>query len=221
MASIVNVPRFNTRLDDAARKHYEPVVATLFALSPLLTEGKIVEVNVQQGFVLAAVISLCRDFPRARILSIGCLEDTTYHALLRMGLTVERIDPAPNGIDFDTCAADWSELKSQYDVVFSTSVLEHVEDDERFVGQIADLLRPGGFGVFTCDFKEHWAPGDAIPTVDFRYYNSRDLKERLLGAMPNCHLVDKPDWERFEPDFEVGNCHYSFASFVVEKSATA
>jgi SAM-dependent methyltransferase len=181
---------------------------------------KLPEANVQQGFMLAAIIELCQDPPRASILSVGCFEDTAYESLLKMGLKVEGIDPEVNGQDLDAFVRANPDRKNSYDIVFSTSVLEHVEDDERFVFHVAELLAPGGFGIFTCDFKNNWRPDDPIPSVDFRYYRSADLGGRLLLAMPNCELLDSPDWEKYEPDFRLGDCFYNFATFTVQKNRT-
>ena len=52
--------------------------------------------------------------------------------------------------------------KGSFDVVFSTSVLEHVKGDGLFMRQIADLLARFGVGVVTCDFKEGFQVGDPV-----------------------------------------------------------
>ena len=220
MPLIVEVPKFNTVLDDRARNHYAPVIATLFALSPDMMQRKIAEANVQQAFILTAVVALCRNFPN-KDFERGCFEDTAYEALLKMGVSVDGIDPDVNGLDLNDFVKLNPERQGYYDIVFSTSVLEHVEDDERFVGQIADLLRPGGYAILTCDFKEDWRPGDRIPVQDFRFYKSADLKERLVAAMPGCQLADEPDWDQFAPDFHYVGCVYSFASFTLQKKVHA
>jgi hypothetical protein len=36
-----------------------------------------------------------------------------------------------------------------YDIVFSTSVIEHVPDDETFVADMVAMLAPGGYAVLT------------------------------------------------------------------------
>jgi len=113
------------------------------------------------------------------------------------------------------CSKPSTKFKT-YDIVFSTSVIEHVRDDENFVGLIADLLKDDGVAVFTCDFNDAYRPGDRIPKVDHRFYTQHDLKVRLLGKMKDCVLIDTPRWDS-PPDFRLGGCVYSFASFVVRK----
>jgi hypothetical protein len=105
-----------------------------------------------------------------------------------------------------------------YDVVFSTSVIEHLLDDEQFARHIGGLLAPGGVAVLTCDFNVQYWPEDPIPNEDFRLYTCRDLVERLLPMLPGCTLVDEPDWECSEPDFLYAGCCYTFASLVFRKN---
>lgn len=217
MPSIVTVTRFNTILDDSARRLYEPVIATLFALAPETMTRKYPAANVQQGFMLAAVLQLCRNFPRTRILCVGSYEDTALESLLKIGIRAEGIDPNVNGIDLDAFLSMHPNRLGTYDVVFSTSVLEHVEHDERFVSGIASLIAPGGYGVFTCDFRNAWKSGEPLPRADLRFYRSEDLQVRLLNSMPGCQLLDSPDWDAFEPDFEYEGCRYNFATFAVQK----
>ena len=69
----------------------------------------------------------------------GDIEDLHQHLEKSEIELVEEIDPALNW-DLDAFWRRPETRKGSYDVVFSTSVIEHVEDDELFVAQIADLL---------------------------------------------------------------------------------
>jgi len=110
-------------------------------------------------------------------------------------------------------------VKSSYDIIFSTSVIEHDPDDESFIRCIADLLALGGVAVITCDYKDGWKPGEPKPEVDARFYTQHDLRDRLLPLMSNCHLVDEPQWDCPNPDFNyLGKYQYTFATFVVRKN---
>jgi SAM-dependent methyltransferase len=218
MPTLVEIPKYNTILGDDARKHYEPSTATLFALCPEIMTRKLPQANIQQGFMLAAVLSLCHDFPRTRILSVGCFEDTAYESLKRMGIRVDGIDPATNDMDLDRFFDLNPDLHGTYDIVFSTSVIEHVEQDEEFVRKIAAFMRPGGYAIFTCDFRDGWRQGDRVPSLDFRFYTAADLRCRIPAAMPGCKLIDEPNWESFEPEFKFGGCVYNFASTVLQKA---
>ncbi len=83
--------------------------------------------------------------------------------------------------------------------------------------QIGWLLAPGGAGVLTCDYNDAYTPGDAIPGEDYRFYTQRDFRERLLPQVPDCALVDSPQWDCGAPDFVYHGCRYTFATIVFRK----
>ena len=113
-----------------------------------------------------------------------------------------------------------SVMPGTYDIVFSTSVIEHDPNDASFVEAVTHLLKPGGVAVITMDYLDGWKPGDLKPEVDARLYTKQDLTQRLLQHMPGCTLVDTPQWDIDQPDFTfLGKYKYSFASFVVQKKA--
>jgi len=111
-----------------------------------------------------------------------------------------------------------STKKASYDIIFSTSVLEHVQDDELFVAQIADLLAPGGVGLLTCDYNDLHKPGDPIIPGDYRFYTQKDLISRILPSLKNCSLVDVPHWECSNPDFMFLGYRYTFATLAFRKN---
>lgn len=211
--------RFNTVLDDRAREQYLPMTNLLHGLLPEMMSRKIPRANVQQSFILSAVLALTPSLPRARVLCVGCHEDTAYEALRKMGFPVEGFDPNVDGRDLATFLAQNPAARGTYDTIFSTSVIEHVPDDDGFVRDIAALLKPGGVAILTCDYRDAWRPGEPLPPTDVRFYGSRDLRQRLLASMPGCQLVDQADWERFAPDFSYGGCLYGFATFTVRRTA--
>ena len=103
-------------------------------------------------------------------------------------------------------------------MIFATSVLEHVDDDELFMKEIAGLLAPGGVAILTVDFNDSFKPGDRIPSEDFRLYTQKDFKQRFLPILKNCSLVDTPQWDCPDPDFTYAGCKYTFATFVFRKN---
>jgi SAM-dependent methyltransferase len=134
-----------------------------------------------------------------------------------MGARVEEIDPMINYFLQEYMSKPTTELNS-YDIIFSTSVIEHDPDDESFVKCINDLLTPGGIAIITCDYKEDWKTGDPKPAVDERFYSKHDLQVRLISHMKDCTLVDLPQWDCPNPDFYyLGKYNYTFATFVVKK----
>jgi SAM-dependent methyltransferase len=215
-----NIPSpigFNRILDASARNLYQPVVDLLFRIEPEIMKRKIVEANVQQAFVLDSVYKFAANIEKPKILSIGSYEDTAAIGLQKIGFEINGIDPVLN-YDLNTFITKPSTRKESYDIVFSTSVIEHVFDDETFVENIAALLKVNGFAILTCDYKADYKPGDKIPGVDYRLYSQNDFS-RLLSRMKNCELIDSPNWECSNPDFFYEGCNYTFASFVVQKKS--
>ena len=215
--SISNVSSFNRILDNDARKQYKPVIDNLFKLLPEAMARKIPEANIQQAFVLDTVLKYATKVTNPKILCIGSYDDTAAGALKTYGYMMDEVDPVLN-YDLNTFMHKPSTIKSSYDMIFSTSVIEHVKDDELFVSQIGELLAPGGIAVLTCDYNNQYKPGDPIPQEDFRMYTQKDFKERLLPLLKDCSLVDDPRWDCQNPDFEYAGCQYTFASLVFRKS---
>ena len=207
---------FNRILDNQARARYDAVVKLLCQLCPDEMSRKIPEANIQQAFVFETVRNLSRRFNRPRILSVGSYEDTAFLGLRKLGVEVDGIDPVLN-YDLSTFLTKPGVMENKYDIIFSTSVIEHVQDDDRFVKEIAGLLNPGGFVVLTCDYKQDYTPGDRIPRVDFRFYTARDLEERLIAQMEGCSLYGDHQWECPQPDFWFEKINYTFAGFVAVK----
>jgi SAM-dependent methyltransferase len=215
-ATITGARKFNRILDDAARRQYAPVIDTLSELLPDMMSRKMARANIQQAFVFDTVRHLASRKRGARILAVGSYEDTAAHALRALGASIDMIDPIIN-YDLATFLHKPSTKRGSYDVVLSTSVLEHVRDDVQFLADIATLLAPGGFAVLTCDFNDQYRPGDTIPPEDFRFYTQNDIIDRLLPRLTDCALADTPSWDCPSPDFEYAGCRYTFASMVFRK----
>ena len=177
---------------------------------------KITEANIQQAFVFETVRNLSRQFNHPRILSVGSYEDTACIGLQKTGIPVDGIDPVLN-YDLSTYLTKPGVMENKYDIIFSTSVIEHVKDDDLFVREIDSLLKPGGFAVLTCDYKQDYKPGDRIPRVDFRFYTREDLEKRLPAAMNNSQIYGESQWDCPHPDFWFEKINYTFASFVTRK----
>jgi SAM-dependent methyltransferase len=210
--------RFNRILDNAARILYKPAIDKLFELVPKTMAKKIPEANVQQAFVFDTVYRNLSQYNEPKILCVGSYEDTASMGLIKMGFNVEEIDPMINYFLQEYYTKPGTQ-KGFYNIIFSTSVIEHDPDDQSFMECIYGLLAPGGIAVITCDYKDQWKPGDPKPDVDARFYTQKDLKERLLRYMPGCSLVDEPKWDCPNPDFNyLGIYQYTFATFVVKKN---
>jgi SAM-dependent methyltransferase len=213
-----NIDSLNRILDNSARTLYRPAEEKIFEIVPKTMSKKIPEANVQQAFVFDTVCRYLPQYASPKILCVGSYEDTASMSLIRMGEKVEEIDPMINYFLQEYMSKPTTQLNS-YDVIFSTSVIEHDPDDESFVKCINDLLAPGGVAIITCDYKEDWKSGDPKPAVDERFYSKYDLQDRLISHMKDCSLVDLPHWDCPNPDFYyLGKYNYTFATFVVKKN---
>ncbi|MBW4025243.1 MAG: hypothetical protein HIU92_19300 [Proteobacteria bacterium] len=212
------VRRFNTMLDNAARAYYGPAIQTLWRAAPTTMQRKIPEANVQQGFMLSAVEALCRT-ALGPLLCVGAFEDTAAIALRQLGYVVDSIDPETD-VDLAEFRRAHPEKVASYQVVFSTSVIEHVLDDEQFVRDLVEMTALGGAIVLTCDFCETWKPDQQKPSSDCRIYTTADM-QRLMRAMPGTSLVDSPDWSEHATDFSIeengGVMRYGFATLAARR----
>lgn len=204
---------FNSILSDEARRFYSNAIFHLAICEPDLLAKKIPRANVQQAFIFDAVIGLVQGIKKPKILCVGCYEDTAYLGLLQAGFSVVGIDPLLN-----VCLEDYAAGTDKvFDIVFSTSVIEHVKNDENFVHLIAKLCKPGGTIVLTCDYRSDYLPGNALPIEDERLYTEKDLSVRLLNSVAEGSLSSQPNWAGSINDFNYGGCDYCFATWVVKK----
>ena len=203
----------NTILTDKYREYYKPVIEELVQQCPEMMSRKLELANVQQGFTF----SKTREHATldSKILCVGCYEDTAYETLKATGYDVTGIDPFVN-MSLDIF---FNQNTDKFDVIFSTSVIEHVENDELFIDQICKLLKPNGYGILTCDFRNDWKTGDPKPEEDFRLFTEFDLLVRFKRILDenNCSLVGTPDYN-YPPDFTYGVYQYSFGSYMFQKN---
>ncbi len=213
---------FNRILDDSARAKYAFAIDKLWQITPEMMHRKPARANVQQGFSLAA-IDYCmselnvgkspEEVKNLKLLCIGSYEDTCCDALKKMGYNITEVEPRFNYDLNGFCALDTTKQNS-FDIVFSISVLEHVENDVEFMTKAAELIKPGGYGVFTVDYNDN---GIKPPEGDFNVYTQKQLKETILPVLKDCELLDIPEWDCPNPDFKWGDFIYTFASLVFKK----
>ncbi|MEK7725300.1 MAG: methyltransferase domain-containing protein, partial [Acidobacteriota bacterium] len=206
----------NNILDNQARKLYKTTIEQMFEYLPNLMARKIPEANVQQAFVLDTVFKIVSKIERPKILCVGSFEDSASEALKVLGFEIDEVDPMIN-YDLSTFMTKPTTVKNSYDLVFSTSVIEHVKDDEDFLINIAALLKKNGKAVLTCDYCDTYKLGDPIFDVNYRFYTQRDIKERLLSKLLDCSLIEDPQWDCPNPDFFYDGFNYTFATIVLKK----
>lgn len=203
----------NRLLTDDDRKHYEDLINKMVELCPEMMARKIARANVQQAFMLETLGKELEAKPGSTILCVGSFEDTASECLKKFGVPVTDIDPITNNIYLH----DFVRTSAMYDIVFSTSVIEHVNDDNEFLRDMCSILASNGLGIITCDFNNNYECGDKLPYSDVRFYTKKDFtRMKKILKDYSCSLVDKPNWNG-NPDFTHDGCDYSFATFVFRK----
>jgi Methyltransferase domain. len=208
---------FNRILDDTAARSYRPAIDYLFQHMPELMARRTPAANVQQAFVLDAVVRFVAGNRHPVILSIGDCQDVVVGCLQRSGYAVEEVDPLVNYalsmyMTKPTCR------RSSFDVVFAASTIEHVANDGQFLKEIEELLIPGGIAILTCDFNDHVFPGGGMLTANRRLYSRRDILDRLVPMISRCELVDSPKWDRSNLGVPCGKYRHTFASLVFRRA---
>lgn len=206
---------WNRLLLDRDRALYQGVIEEMFRVLPEGMPTKPPRANVQQAFMVNAIRVLAK--LEDEILCVGSFTDTAMDVLNRIGYNIYGIDPhgAVNGIDLHT---HWTTHHKQYDLVFATSVIEHVPDDDLFFDEMCKSVKPGGYGLLTMDFREGWQIGEVTVGTVYRFYTLKDFEERFPAIMErnNCELLGPSDWTG-EPDFEWEGQTYCFATYVFRK----
>lgn len=202
----------NIILTDKQRDNYKSVIDELFKLCPETMSRKIQRANVQRAFVLDMTRKLSTK--NSAILSVGSYEDTASEALIKLGYQVKEIDPAIN-MDLNQF---FNSTQEKYDIILSTSVIEHVENDNLFIEQICQLLKPGGYAIITCDFRNDYIKGHPKPVEDYRLYTKNDLLIRFKFILDKhtCAIDGEINYEH-PPDFQYESYMYSFATFIFKK----
>lgn len=207
----------NRVLTDADRADLASVQETMKSYCPEMFYRKIANSMVQFAFCYNTARQVKRrNFEESPfVLSAGSHEDIATECLKLDGYSVVGIDPVIN-CDLHTFRQRW--YTNEFDIIVSASVLEHVENDEEFVADCCDLLKPGGTAIFTMDFKDDWHPGHRVPTTSRRFYTSYDLMVRLPAVLErhSCRLADSSDYTARD-HFQWEGINYSFASFVFIK----
>ena len=119
------------------------------------------------------------------VLDVGCGAQP-YRSLLPEGLQYTGIDTADAGRDFGYHITDgiyfhgtrWPVATGNFDTVFATETLEHVESPEEFLSEARRVLKPNGFLILTIPFAARW---HYIPH-DYWRFTPSGLRKILVQA---------------------------------------
>lgn len=198
----------NTILDDNKRVFYAPLIQTMKQRLPNEMARKIERANVQQAWMVETFFNLANK--ESHHLCVGSYEDTAFAYLLTERYNITGIDPVINH-----SLHDFANMQNQqYQIVFSTSVIEHVENDEEFITDMCRLIEPGGYGLLTCDYNPNY-PNVPKPIVDARLYNDFDLNTRIPTLLQSNGFAIYGDINYTgNIDFHYEGCNYAFATIV-------
>ncbi|MEM8959183.1 MAG: bifunctional 2-polyprenyl-6-hydroxyphenol methylase/3-demethylubiquinol 3-O-methyltransferase UbiG [Pseudomonadota bacterium] len=128
------------------------------------------------------------DWPGAAVLDLGCAGGFMAEALDDRGARVTGIDPASEAVAAARAHAAETGREITYDVgvgealpyddgsfdhVVCVDVLEHVEDLNRVLGEVARVLKPGGLFLF-----------DTINRNPLARFATITMAENVLGLLP-------------------------------------
>lgn len=202
----------NQILDDSKRLLFGPLIQTMKNRLPSEMSRKIDRANVQQAWMVDAFCKLASKDKNH--LCVGSYEDTAFAYLLTEGYEITGIDPVIN-----YSLHDFANMQNQqYQIVFSTSVIEHVENDEEFIIDMCRLIEPGGYGLLTCDYNPLY-PNVSKPIVDARLYNDFDLNTRIPALLQSNGFAIYGDIDYTgNTDFHYEGCNYAFATIIFRRN---
>jgi len=205
----------NKLLNQKEFANYQNSLSLLQEHCPEMLSRKIPQANIQQAFTLQTALDLT---PKGGlVLSAGSWEDTATETLKKLGYNVTDVDPMINS-DLKTYFDNNQQIHGKLDSVVSTSVIEHVHNDEEFIDCICKLLKSGGYGIVTMDYNNEYLNGGVTkPNEDVRLYTEYDLRVRLNAVLEEngCELL-QADYSG-ENDFTYAGHWYTFATFVFKK----
>lgn len=158
---------------------------------------------------------------KLKILDVGCGGGLVCEPLAKLGAAVTGIDAAQEGIEaaklhqtntgsqIDYRAIEASEIVDEkFDVVLALEIIEHVNDVELFIKQLADLVKPGGIlmiatinrtlkslvlAKFAAEYVLRWVPAGTHSFAKF-------LKPSEIAKEVSRHGLNLKDLQGFAYD---------------------
>lgn len=91
------------------------------------------------------------------------------------------------------CFSTIGELQKKYDAIYSSNVLEHIEDDAKVIKEFYESLKPGGcIAIYVPAHMCLWSQMDES-VGHYRRYSKKELLEKVYSSgfkILSCHYVD-------------------------------
>lgn len=148
---------------------------------------------VQRRNLFARLLDLDLKPGNARFLDVGTSTGTNLRLLTGLGFSnVVGVELNPDAAEFarkktgvEVVVADSTALpfeNNEFDCVFATDVIEHIENDEAALKELARVLRPGGKLIITVPaFMSLWGLQDDL-SHHHRRYRMHQLRRVVVGA---------------------------------------
>jgi len=152
-------------------EHIEEILSLLYPeLSRPLKERYVLDLGCGTG-VLSVPTAKYVNYVKAIDLNPDYLEQAAKHAKER----------GVNNIEFELKSIFNFNEQEKFDIVFSSDVLEHVEEQERLLAVIVNALKPGG--VFYPSTNNKLWPLEGHYGLPFLTYLPRKWADRYVAAM--------------------------------------
>lgn len=168
---------------------------------------KVPESLVQHAYVANVIAKHFEPSPKYKMLCVGSYGDILAPYLRAYGYIVISIDPNTNYTLSEYISRNPENLNT-FDCVFSVSVLEHIQDDSRFIKECMSLLKKEGLFVATVDFKNKI--DELLPSTHIRFYD----KNKLVRLLNDNNITFEDNWGVSRESFKYNETNYSFASVV-------
>ena len=202
----------NRCLSVSSLKEFELEINFFNKICPDLIHKKNQLALSQYALLLKFIIEKRLNIFKAKILVIGSYEDLLALALKRLGAYVEEVDPNLNFLLEDFIQKP-AEDGVKYDLIFSISVLEHVENDINFLKICESKLKKGGFQYHTFDYLPHYKN---LPPTHYRFYSDTYV-EKIRKLLLFSRMYGEQDYKNYLLDFNYNNLTYCFASILFER----
>ena len=149
--------------------------------NPVLTDKVMCEAGAGDGLAVAALLISLGAYkvhlvelnpPVASLRQIEILEQLRKQGLpLRPDAVLESQPPRlKDAVVYHQCFMEQMDTVEAFDLIFSNSVLEHVEDVHTFFGRCFRSLKPGGRMMHCIDLGGHGSFEDPMPPLEFQIY---------------------------------------------------